>query len=78
MSKMTSGQRQLSTSGQQNYQQNANVGPTNDCYLGSSRRNPTIDGHSGSGEEVENVKSVHTDRQTERQTTDDRWSEKLT
>ena len=37
---------------------------------------------SGSGEEDENVKSLQmdtqTDRQTGRQTTDDRWSEKLT
>ena len=33
---------------------------------------------SGFGEEGENVKSLQTDRQTDRQTTDDRWSEKLT
>ena len=33
---------------------------------------------SGSGEEDENVKSLQTDWQTDRQTTDDRWSEKLT
>ena len=37
---------------------------------------------SGSGEEDENVKSLQTDGQsdgrTDRQTTDDRWSEKLT
>ena len=37
---------------------------------------------SGSGEEDENVKSLQTDRrtdgQTDRQTTDDRWSEQLT
>ena len=33
---------------------------------------------SGAGEEDENVKSLQTDGQTDRQTTDDRWSEKLT
>ena len=32
----------------------------------------------GSGEEDENVKSLQTEGQTDRQTTDDRWSEKLT
>ena len=33
---------------------------------------------SGSGKEDENVKSLQTDRHTDRQTTDDRWSEKFT
>ena len=33
---------------------------------------------SGSGEEDENVKSLQTDGRTDRETTDDRWSEKLT
>ena len=33
---------------------------------------------SGSGEEDKNVKSLQTDRRTDGQTTDDRWSEKLT
>ena len=33
---------------------------------------------SGSGEEDENVKSLQTDRRTDRQRTDERWSEKLT
>ena len=33
---------------------------------------------SGSGEEDENVKNLQTDGRTDRQTTDERWSEKLT
>ena len=46
MSKMTTGQRHLSTSGPQNCQQNANVRPTNDCYLIQGRLYGDIQGSS--------------------------------